>query len=105
MTDLETRGSQAFPAFLECLRETGHHDLAELLQSGDGAHRPPPVPVQPSLIPLPVRKCYFHNTVEHKTPYPNHDPLEMCLSVTATIIFHSILKESTSYIEISCLIL
>uniref|UniRef100_A0A8C2GAL5 Caspase 9, apoptosis-related cysteine peptidase n=1 Tax=Cyprinus carpio TaxID=7962 RepID=A0A8C2GAL5_CYPCA len=45
---LETRGSQAFLAFLECLRETGQHDLAELLQCGDGA-RP--------LIPLPIRKC------------------------------------------------
>ncbi|KTF87278.1 hypothetical protein cypCar_00011937 [Cyprinus carpio] len=42
---LETRGSQAFLAFLECLRETGQHDLAELLQCGDGA-RP--------LIPLPI---------------------------------------------------
>ncbi|KAG1961606.1 caspase-9 [Pimephales promelas] len=59
VTDLETRGSQAFPAFLECLRETGHHDLAELLQSGDGADRPHRVPIQPSLIPLPVQnpKC------------------------------------------------
>ncbi|XP_051947397.1 caspase-9-like [Xyrauchen texanus] len=56
VTDLETRGSRAFPAFLECLRETGHDDLAELLQSGDGAHRPLPIPVQPSvLIPLPVQ--------------------------------------------------
>uniref|UniRef100_A0A8C2HTT8 Caspase 9, apoptosis-related cysteine peptidase n=1 Tax=Cyprinus carpio TaxID=7962 RepID=A0A8C2HTT8_CYPCA len=43
---LETRGSQAFLAFLECLRETGQHDLAELLQCGDGA-RP--------LIPLPIQ--------------------------------------------------
>ncbi|XP_016322056.1 caspase-9-like isoform X2 [Sinocyclocheilus anshuiensis] len=53
--DLETRGSQAFPAFLECLRETGQHALAELLQCGDGARLPPSVPIQPSLIPLPVR--------------------------------------------------
>lgn len=57
MTDLETRGSQAFPAFLECLRETGQHALAELLQCGDGARLPPSVNIQPSLIPLPVRKC------------------------------------------------
>nr|WLF82650.1 caspase-9 [Tor putitora] len=53
--NLETRGSQAFPVFLECLRETGQHDLAELLQCGDGARLPPPVPIQPSLIPLPVQ--------------------------------------------------
>uniref|UniRef100_A0A8C1VUD4 Caspase 9, apoptosis-related cysteine peptidase n=1 Tax=Cyprinus carpio TaxID=7962 RepID=A0A8C1VUD4_CYPCA len=51
---LETRGSQAFLAFLECLRETGQHDLAELLQCGDGARLPPSVPVQPPLIPLPI---------------------------------------------------
>lgn len=53
--DLETRGSQAFPAFLECLRETGQPDLADLLQCGDGARLPPSVPVQPSPIPLPVQ--------------------------------------------------
>ncbi|XP_056305805.1 caspase-9 [Danio aesculapii] len=53
--DLETRGSLAFPAFLDSLRETGHNDLAELLQSGDGVHRPPAIPVQPSPIPLPVQ--------------------------------------------------
>lgn len=70
VTDLETRGSQAFPAFLECLRETGHHDLAELLQSGDGAHRPHPVPVQPSLIPLPVQnlKCTEKPDIPDLTP-------------------------------------
>uniref|UniRef100_A0A8C2BXF7 Caspase 9, apoptosis-related cysteine peptidase n=1 Tax=Cyprinus carpio TaxID=7962 RepID=A0A8C2BXF7_CYPCA len=55
VTDLETRGSQAFPAFLECLRETGQHALAELLQCGDGARLPPSVNIQPSLIPLPVQ--------------------------------------------------
>ncbi|KAK2885576.1 hypothetical protein QQF64_021027 [Cirrhinus molitorella] len=53
--ELEMRGSQAFPAFLECLRETGQHDLADLLQCGDGVRRPPSVPIQPSLIPLPVQ--------------------------------------------------
>ncbi|XP_056124136.1 caspase-9 [Rhinichthys klamathensis goyatoka] len=70
VTDLETRGSQAFPAFLECLRETGHHDLAELLQSGDGAHRPHPIPVQPSLIPLPVQnpKCTEKPDIPDLTP-------------------------------------
>uniref|UniRef100_A0A673M721 Caspase-9-like n=1 Tax=Sinocyclocheilus rhinocerous TaxID=307959 RepID=A0A673M721_9TELE len=54
---LEMRGSQVFPAFLECLRETSQHDLAELLQCGDGACLPTSVPEQPSLIPLPVGKC------------------------------------------------
>ncbi|XP_047663402.1 caspase-9 isoform X2 [Tachysurus fulvidraco] len=53
--DLETRGSLAFPAFLECLRETGQHTLAELLESGDPVPVPVPLPVQPSIIPLPVQ--------------------------------------------------
>ncbi|XP_067302273.1 caspase-9 isoform X2 [Pseudorasbora parva] len=53
VTDLEMRGHQAFPAFMECLRETGQDDLAELLQSGDGAPLPPSIQVQPSLIVLP----------------------------------------------------
>ncbi|KAE8293205.1 Caspase-9 [Larimichthys crocea] len=56
--DLETRGSRAFPLFLECLQETGQHSLAELLQ--DGA---PPIQLQPAtptqvvrpvLQPIPV---------------------------------------------------
>ncbi|KAA0707107.1 Caspase-9 [Triplophysa tibetana] len=56
LTDLETRGSRAFRSFLECLRETGYHDPAGLLENGDGAHPPCPIPVQPSLIPLPVER-------------------------------------------------
>ncbi|KAI7794150.1 caspase-9, partial [Triplophysa rosa] len=56
LTDLETRGSRAFRSFLECLRETGYHDHAGLLENGDGAHPPRPMPVQPSLIPLPVHR-------------------------------------------------
>lgn len=59
--DLETRGSRAFPLFLECLRETGHHTLVELLQNGAPAVRiqpPTPVPVdRPVIRPLPVCKC------------------------------------------------
>ncbi|TSL61279.1 Caspase-9 [Bagarius yarrelli] len=54
--DLETRGSRAFPAFLECLRETGQHMLADLLETGASASVPLPLhlPVQPRVIPLPV---------------------------------------------------
>uniref|UniRef100_A0A3Q3WVA9 Uncharacterized protein n=1 Tax=Mola mola TaxID=94237 RepID=A0A3Q3WVA9_MOLML len=55
--DLETRGSQAFPLFLECLQETGQHRLAELLQSGapSGGLRPaaPPRAASPVIQPLP----------------------------------------------------
>ncbi|XP_057715967.1 caspase-9 [Corythoichthys intestinalis] len=32
--DLETRGSRAFPLFLECLQDSEQHSLAKLLQSG-----------------------------------------------------------------------
>ncbi|XP_072553252.1 caspase-9 [Salminus brasiliensis] len=53
--DLETRGSQAFPAFLECLRATGQANLAEHLESGNPVSVPTPLPVQPTVIPLPVR--------------------------------------------------
>ncbi|XP_029995818.1 caspase-9 [Sphaeramia orbicularis] len=56
--DLETRGSRAFPIFLECLQETGQHSLAELLQDGaPSVHiRPsaPPQVVRPPVKPLPV---------------------------------------------------
>nr|XP_046252682.1 caspase-9 [Scatophagus argus] len=56
--DLETRGSRAFPLFLECLQETGQHSLAELLQNGaPTVHLQPATPTQvvrPVLQPLPV---------------------------------------------------
>ncbi|XP_047456263.1 caspase-9 [Mugil cephalus] len=56
--DLETRGSRAFPLFLECLLETGQHSLAEILQSGTPAvHLQPASPtpvVRPVLQPLPI---------------------------------------------------
>ncbi|XP_020506529.2 caspase-9 [Labrus bergylta] len=45
--DLETRGSRAFPFFLECLQETGQHSLAEKLQNGA-----PAVHVHPTLTPV-----------------------------------------------------
>ncbi|KAM6981936.1 caspase-9 isoform 2-T2 [Tautogolabrus adspersus] len=56
--DLESRGSRAFPLFLECLQETGQHSLAEQLQNGAPAvHIQPATPTQvvrPELRPLPV---------------------------------------------------
>nr|XP_055044818.1 caspase-9 isoform X2 [Misgurnus anguillicaudatus] len=55
LIDLETRGSRAFQAFLESLRETEQHHFAELLEGGPGAHQSLPTPVQPSVIPLPVK--------------------------------------------------
>ncbi|XP_078110651.1 caspase-9 [Sander vitreus] len=56
--DLETRGSRAFPLFLECLQETGQHRLAELLQDGAPAVQIQPATptqvVRPVVQPLPV---------------------------------------------------
>lgn len=55
--DLETRGSRAFPLFLECLQETGQHDLAKALQDGAPAVQPQPAKpahVRPTVQPLPV---------------------------------------------------
>ncbi|XP_037540252.1 caspase-9 [Nematolebias whitei] len=56
--DLETRGRRAFPLFLECLQETGHHGLVEILQNGAPAvHIQPATPSQadrPELQPLPL---------------------------------------------------
>lgn len=42
VTDLQTRGKRAFPAFLWCLRETGQNDLAALLCGG---YDPPQLPL------------------------------------------------------------
>lgn len=59
--DLETRGSRAFPLFLECLQETGQHSLAALLRNGAPVVQvQPATPTQhdrPVLQPLPVCKC------------------------------------------------
>ncbi|XP_005730782.1 caspase-9 isoform X2 [Pundamilia nyererei] len=50
--DLETRGSRAFPLFLQCLQETGQESLAELLQNG--APATPTQVVRPEIQPLPI---------------------------------------------------
>ncbi|XP_038863947.1 caspase-9-like [Salvelinus namaycush] len=54
--DLESRGSLAFPALIECLHETGQHSLAELLLDGEPQNQPLPQPVhvRPVVRPLPV---------------------------------------------------
>ncbi|XP_041954999.1 caspase-9 isoform X1 [Alosa sapidissima] len=52
--DLETRGSRAFPAFLECLRECGYESLTSLLQSEDPVGQSVPSPQIPVIRPLPV---------------------------------------------------
>lgn len=59
--DLETRGSLAFPALIECLHETGQHSLAELLLDGEPQNQPLPqsVHVRPVVRPLPVCKYAY----------------------------------------------
>ncbi|KAJ8016911.1 hypothetical protein DPEC_G00012260 [Dallia pectoralis] len=52
--DLETRGSQAFPAFIEILFETGQQNLADLLLAGDPQIRPLPIQPRPPVRPMPV---------------------------------------------------
>ncbi|XP_030216399.1 caspase-9 [Gadus morhua] len=58
LCDLEKRGSQAFPCFIQCLRDAGQLPLAELLLGGEAPVQPL-VPtaledIRPVLQPLPV---------------------------------------------------
>uniref|UniRef100_A0A4W5NV77 Caspase 9, apoptosis-related cysteine peptidase n=1 Tax=Hucho hucho TaxID=62062 RepID=A0A4W5NV77_9TELE len=67
--DLETRGSRAFPALIECLREKGQHSLPDLLLAGEPKSQPLPLPVhvQPVVRPLPV---YSHMDTVVTPVYP-----------------------------------
>ncbi|XP_076840128.1 caspase-9 isoform X2 [Brachyhypopomus gauderio] len=51
--DLQMRGRAAFPAFVECLRESGHQTLADLLESRGPITVPTSLPVLPSTVPFP----------------------------------------------------
>ncbi|XP_077400800.1 caspase-9 isoform X2 [Vanacampus margaritifer] len=72
--DLATRGSRAFPLFLECLKDSEQHSLAELLQSGAPA-------VQGSMsnrIILPVVRTLpvldFQNQIKAAPIHPIQTP-------------------------------
>uniref|UniRef100_A0A4W4HKD5 Caspase 9, apoptosis-related cysteine peptidase n=1 Tax=Electrophorus electricus TaxID=8005 RepID=A0A4W4HKD5_ELEEL len=68
--DLQMRGSRAFPAFLECLRETGHHTLVNILQSEGPVTVPASLPVLPSAVPFPICECIFlWNDLLHNENY------------------------------------
>uniref|UniRef100_A0A7N6BY46 Caspase-9 n=1 Tax=Anabas testudineus TaxID=64144 RepID=A0A7N6BY46_ANATE len=71
--DLETRGSRAFPLFLQCLQETGQHSLAEVLQNGAPAVQiQPATPIEvlrPVIQPLPVSKCVIITSFIHVNAY------------------------------------
>ena len=63
LCDLEKRGSQAFPCFIQCLRDAGQLPLAELLLGGEAPVQPL-VPtaledIRPVLQPLPVCMYFF----------------------------------------------
>uniref|UniRef100_A0A667YNH8 Caspase 9, apoptosis-related cysteine peptidase n=1 Tax=Myripristis murdjan TaxID=586833 RepID=A0A667YNH8_9TELE len=74
--DLETRGTRAFPVFLECLRDTGQHRLVELLQNGAPPVQPQPRPpspkqvVRPVIQPLPI--CELDGGKNGKDIVPVH---------------------------------
>uniref|UniRef100_A0A3B4ZEK0 Caspase 9 n=1 Tax=Stegastes partitus TaxID=144197 RepID=A0A3B4ZEK0_9TELE len=72
--DLETRGSRAFPLFLQCLHETGQQSLAEILQNGAPAAQLQPSPAaRPAVRPLPLCECLCGSDECHQCP--THRPV------------------------------
>ncbi|XP_012722209.2 caspase-9 [Fundulus heteroclitus] len=83
--DLETRGSRAFPLFLNILRESGQQGLAEILLNGapPGQLQPAaPAGDRPVLQPLPIitvspmdsQKQSIKNTPIYPVERPNKSP-------------------------------
>lgn len=74
--DLETRGSRAFPLFLQCLQEAGQLSLMELLQSGaPSVHLQPATPTQvarPVVQPLPVSSPMDVDKQRKYDDFPTH---------------------------------
>uniref|UniRef100_A0A672YXK8 Caspase-9 n=1 Tax=Sphaeramia orbicularis TaxID=375764 RepID=A0A672YXK8_9TELE len=93
--DLETRGSRAFPIFLECLQETGQHSLAELLQDGaPSVHiRPsaPPQVVRPPVKPLPVGESPVYTR-----PRPRRDSIQ-CYKMDASPCGHCLIINNVEF--------
>ncbi|XP_073511668.1 caspase-9 isoform X3 [Phyllobates terribilis] len=94
LIDLQSRGSDAFHLFLQCLRGSGQHELADLLQETGGTRevkRPallPPTPLPPTLPPKipehrdPDRFDETPKPLDMKTDYPmNFDPCGRCLII------------------------
>ncbi|XP_069096364.1 caspase-9 isoform X2 [Pleurodeles waltl] len=54
--DLQTRGSLAFPLFVECLEETGQTELAELLREGCRKQKLDPIHIRPIEMLMPAPK-------------------------------------------------
>ncbi|XP_068099341.1 caspase-9 isoform X2 [Hyperolius riggenbachi] len=92
LVELETRGTQAYPLFLQCLIETGQQSLADALQDGGGGTVViTPMPAPPTRIPTPV-----YPLPKEKRPIPvvtpkhldiekdysmNYDPCGYCLII------------------------
>ncbi|MBN3324136.1 CASP9 protein, partial [Atractosteus spatula] len=91
--DLETRGSRAFPAFLECLQESGQGHVADALQKGVKIQPPPPVLVQP--VPIPVLKYPEGNKeipdrgdIPYHQDRPTHSPDNENYTITSYQFIH-----------------
>ncbi|XP_037135752.1 caspase-9 isoform X1 [Syngnathus acus] len=70
--DLATRGSRAFPLFLECLQDSEQHSLAELLRSGGSMSNHLILPV---VRTLPVSSAVdFQKQIKAAPIHPLHSP-------------------------------
>ncbi|KAM3921626.1 caspase-9 [Leptodactylus fuscus] len=85
--DVQTRGSDAFYLFLQCLRESGQHDLADLLQGNGGKKeviKPSSLPPTP-VLRFPEDKSPVEETskpLDMEMDYPmNFDPCGYCLII------------------------
>ncbi|KAJ8258099.1 hypothetical protein GJAV_G00193150 [Gymnothorax javanicus] len=73
LKNLEMRGSQAFPAFLECLRETGQEQVLQFLQNGDSPRPPVPRPFRPTPLPVPLDKTKNGKELDKRDSAPQQD--------------------------------
>ncbi|XP_063292129.1 caspase-9 [Pelobates fuscus] len=86
LIDLETRGSQAFPLFIQCLKETGQHELARHILGKNELPEIAPAPFvpNPDYIPqypndIPSKK---ENIWDIEQDYPmKFEPCGFCLIV------------------------
>ncbi|XP_053307619.1 caspase-9 [Spea bombifrons] len=87
LVELETRGGQAFPLFLQCLKSTGQDELADLLrgQGGGSLYETPPItpiPLSPSKKDFAEKPQVTREAWEKEQNYPmNSDPCGFCLIV------------------------
>ncbi|XP_064155350.1 caspase-9 [Anguilla rostrata] len=80
--NLEMRGSRAFPAFLECLQETGQEHVVHFLLNGDAPRPPVPTPLRPTLLPVPLDKTKNGNKPDKRDSTPQQNQQETMHSTT-----------------------